>query len=106
VTDSEFRAMLTKAFDEDGLNPNDLARRMNMSRTSMNRWRNGRNFPHPSLRWMVRESLEQMLIVDKIRRMTPDEIFACSVRAGVHNPGGTLTEQYGGEYTRKRDGQT
>lgn len=97
--------MLTRAFDEEGLNPHELARRMNASRTSVNRWRNGRNFPHPSLRWMVRESLEHMRIVEKVRRMTPAEIFAISVSAGIHNPDGTLTEQYGGEYTTQKDSQ-
>jgi hypothetical protein len=29
--------------------------------------------------------------------MTPDEVLAISVQAGIHNPDGTLTEKYGGK---------
>lgn len=36
-------------------------------------------------------------VLAKIRRMTPDDVFALSVRVGVHNPDGTLTSEYGGE---------
>lgn len=35
-------------------------------------------------------------VLAKIRGMTPDDVFALSVRVGVHNPDGTLTPEYGG----------
>jgi hypothetical protein len=35
-------------------------------------------------------------IVELARRLTPDEVFALSVKAGIHNPDGTLTERFGG----------
>ena len=38
----------------------------------------------------------------KIRRMTPEEIFQVSVRAGVHNADGSLRPEYGGPPSRRR----
>lgn len=32
--------------------------------------------------------------VERARSMTPKEVLAVSVRAGIHNPDGTLTEKY------------
>ena len=33
-------------------------------------------------------------IMTKLKKMTPEEIFQSSVRSGIHNPEGDLTEQY------------
>lgn len=35
-------------------------------------------------------------------REQPDLLFETSVKVGVHNPDGTLTEEYGGEPKKKR----
>lgn len=32
--------------------------------------------------------------LERVRRMTPEEIFQSSVDVGIHNPDGTLTEHY------------
>ena len=46
------------------------------------------------------EALERA--VDRICRMTPDEVFETSVRAGIYTPDGQLTEPYGGPPPRRR----
>jgi len=38
---------------------------------------------------------------ESIEKMTPDEMFALSVRAGIHRPDGRLTPEYGGEPDEK-----
>ncbi len=35
-------------------------------------------------------------LIEKIKALSPLEVLALSVRAGIHNPDGTLTERYGG----------
>ena len=37
----------------------------------------------------------------RIEKMTNDEMFALSVRAGIHRPDGRLTPEYGGEPDEK-----
>ena len=37
------------------------------------------------------------LAVEKAAALTPEEVFAISVRAGIHNPDGSLTTKYGGD---------
>lgn len=39
-------------------------------------------------------------VIDRLRRMTPDEIFESSVRSGIHLPNGELAPEYGGALTR------
>ena len=49
------------------------------------------------------EEAHRRLMV-RLREMTPDEVLATSVRAGIHNPDGTLTEAYGGTTAPKEKG--
>ena len=35
-------------------------------------------------------------VLEKVRRMTADEVFQLSVACGVHRPDGRLTPEYGG----------
>lgn len=39
---------------------------------------------------------DNLITMDRIETMTPKEAFDLSVRAGIHNPDGTLTPEYGG----------
>jgi hypothetical protein len=41
-------------------------------------------------------------VMESLGRMTNDELFALSVRAGIHRPDGRLTPEYGGEPDGKR----
>ena len=36
-------------------------------------------------------------VMESLAKMTDDELFALSVRAGIHRPDGRLTPEYGGE---------
>ena len=36
-------------------------------------------------------------VLARVRKMTPQEIFAFSVACGIHRPDGRLTPEYGGE---------
>jgi hypothetical protein len=40
-------------------------------------------------------------VMESVMKMTPDEMFALSVRAGIHRPDGRLTPEYGGEPDEK-----
>ena len=43
-----------------------------------------------------KETIKRRLILDKLSKMTPDEIFQIAVRAGIYTVDGELTEDYGG----------
>jgi hypothetical protein len=40
--------------------------------------------------------LDREAILKAAKKLTPEEVFALSVQAGIHNPDGTLTKKYGG----------
>ncbi len=48
----------------------------------------GQPMPEPPTREANRR------VLDRLKRMTPDEVFALSVAAGIHNHDGTLTANY------------
>ncbi len=40
------------------------------------------------------EAAKLRAAIERLKKMSPDEVFETSVRAGIHNPDGTLTPQY------------
>jgi hypothetical protein len=40
-------------------------------------------------------------VMESLTKMSNDEMFALSVRAGIHRPDGRLTPEYGGEPDEK-----
>lgn len=43
--------------------------------------------------------------IERVKAMSNEERIGYSVSAGIHNPGGTLTEAYGGKSLLTRKGQ-
>lgn len=59
----EFRELLLQSMKSLKLLDKDIALEFDMSRPSVNRWKNGRTVPHPTIRKIVYRYLEQLTIM-------------------------------------------
>lgn len=64
MTDKEFSQLLIEAFG--AFDDRTLARAIGMSTPSLQRWKAGRNFPHPAMRPRVKQVIEDMLLVKRV----------------------------------------
>jgi len=59
ISDAEFNEAIKNAL-KAGVTHKDIAREMTMNIITVERWTNGRNFPHPAMRPLVIRKLNEL----------------------------------------------
>lgn len=59
MSDEEFTKLINEALDTGIVIENDLCHGLNISRTTLFRWKNGESFPHPTVRNGVEKFIQK-----------------------------------------------
>lgn len=70
--DAQFRAVLVDAQTVLEMSDQQIADQLSVSRPTVNRWKNGKNLPHPAMRkhilnWIVEQAASRIKLVDQVR---------------------------------------